>query len=591
MIGLGLACCRPTVRESRTTHPPRRAALLVCAVLALAVGVPAVGAAAPQLPARRTAAQATALALANPKIASWLERYPPKPTTAAEFDDKARVWEVKVWSGEAGEIALAKVEDRSGVVREAWTGPQVAWKMARGRPGAFGGRTLTSWPVWLGFSAVFFLGLANLRRWRSLRNLDLLVLLSFGGSLAFFNRGSVFTSAALAVPPLVYLLLRMLCLGFGWRPLGERSAPAVRPTWPVWVLLAATLFLVGLRVGLNVQTQRSVIDVGYAGVIGGDRILHGQAPYGHMPQAGSLKPCGPADANGDVRLRIQANGHCEASNPRGDTYGPVAYVVYVPAVAAFGWSGKWDGLPAAHLTSIALDLFVLLALALVGRRFGGPRLGATLAFAWAAYPFTAYVLLANTNDALMPALLVVGLFFAASPGARGASLALAGWTKFASLLLVPLWLTYPGLARPVHRAHARRSFAIAFVAATALAFSILLLEPDLSDALTTFWDRTIAFQIDRDSPFSIWDWGQYHAKGIPDLALAQRAVQALTLVLAGVVAFLPARKGPLELAALSAAVLLAVELSLTHWFYLYLPWVLPFVLLALFLPRAQPART
>ena len=44
-------------------------------------------------------------------------------------------------------------------------------------------------------------------------------------------------------------------------------------------------------------------------------------------------------------------------------------------------------------------------------------------------------------------------------------------------------------------------------------------------------------------------------------------------------------KGLLELAALSAAILLAVELSLTHWFYLYLPWVLPFIVLALFLPR------
>ena len=42
-------------------------------------------------------------------------------------------------------------------------------------------------------------------------------------------------------------------------------------------------------------------------------------------------------------------------------------------------------------------------------------------------------------------------------------------------------------------------------------------------------------------------------------------------------------------AALSAAVLLAVELCLTHWFYLYLPWVLPFVLLALFLPRESVA--
>jgi hypothetical protein len=568
----------------------RRAVPSICAVLALAVGLPAAGAATPQIPARRTAAQATQLALANPKLASWLERYPPKPTTAAEFDDEARVWEVKVWSGKAGQIALAEVEDRSGVVREAWTGPQVAWKMARGRPGAFGGRTLTSWPVWLSFSAVFFLGLAELRRLRSLRNLDLLVLLSFGISLAFFNRGSVFAGAALAVPPLLYLLVRMAGIGFRWNARGSTGAPVVKPVWPVWVLLCATLFLVGLRLGLNVQTPRSVIDVGYAGVIGADRILDGEAPYGHMPQAGSLRHCGPADANGDVRLRIQANGRCESSNPRGDTYGPVAYLAYVPAVATLGWSGKWDSLPAAHVTSIALDLFVLIALALVGRRFGGTRLAATLAFAWAAYPFTAYALLSNTNDALMPALLVIGLFFAASPGARGASLALAGWTKFASLLLVPLWFTYPGTGRTLHRAYARRTFVLAFLAATALAFSILLLEPDLTDALRTFWDRTIAFQVGRDSPFSIWDWGQYHAKGIPDLALAQRAVQVLALVLAGVAAAVPARKGPLELAALSAAILLAVELSLTHWFYLYLPWVLPFVVLALFLPRDRAPR-
>ena len=57
----------------------------------------------------------------------------------------------------------------------------------------------------------------------------------------------------------------------------------------------------------------------------------------------------------------------------------------------------------------------------------------------------------------------------------------------------------------------------------------------------------------------------------------------------GIVAAVPRDKGPLELAALTAAVLLAAELSLTHWFYLYLPWVLPFVLLALLAPRTRPA--
>ena len=51
------------------------------------------------------------------------------------------------------------------------------------------------------------------------------------------------------------------------------------------------------------------------------------------------------------------------------------------------------------------------------------------------------------------------------------------------------------------------------------------------------------------------------------------------------VAVRPREKGPLELAALTAAVLVAFQLSLTHWFYLYVPWVLPFVLLWLVLPR------
>ncbi len=36
---------------------------------------------------------------------------------------------------------------------------------------------------------------------------------------------------------------------------------------------------------------------------------------------------------------------------------------------------------------------------------------------------------------------------------------------------------------------------------------------------------------------------------------------------------------------LTAAVLIAFQLALNHWFYLYLPWVLPFVLLWLLLPE------
>jgi len=524
-----------------------------------------------------TEAQAVAAFVGFPKVARWLDRYPPHPQTDASFDRRTRTWTVRVWSGEAGEVATGRVVDAGRRVSEAWTGPQVAWKMARGRPGAFGGKLLTSWPVWVGLSVVFLLGLVDLRRPVSMRTLDLLVLLSFGISLAFFNRGEVFESAALAVPPLAYLLVRTAWIGF--RATARRGSTT--PMWPVWALAVATLFLVGFRIGLNVDNGRTVIDVGYAGVIGADRILHGELPYGTMPVEDARTPCGPADADGEVRDRIQVNGRCESANPRGDTYGPVAYLAYVPAVLAFGWSGRWDELPAAHATAIAFDLLALAGLALVGARFGGMRLAALLAFGWAAFPFTTYVLLANTNDAIAPALLVWGFWLASSPAARGVATALAAWTKFAALLVVPLWLTYPsGLRRkPGLR------FAVAFAGASVAAFSILLLDPSLRDGVHTFWERTFAFQLERDSPFSIWGWGQYHARGIPDLASAQTVVQVGAIALAGVAAAVPREKGPLELAALTASVLLAFELSLTHWFYLYLPWMLPFVLLALFLPR------
>ena len=474
----------------------------------------------------------------------------------------------------------AVVEDTTGRVAEAWTGPQVAWKMARGRDGSFGGKTLLKPYVWLGLCAIFFLGLADLRRPLATRNLDLLVLLGFSVSLFFFGRGEIFRSVPLVYPSLAYLLARGLWVGFG-----RRGSP-LASVWPTWMLAAAAVFLIGFRVGLNVETPRGVIDVGLAGVVGADRIVDGQAPYGNMPQRGDLEPCGPKDAEGQVRERIQTNGRCEAAIERGDTYGPVAYVAYVPAVLVWPWSGKWDALPAAHATSLAFDLLVVLLLALVGWRFGGRRLAALLAFAWAAYPFTAYTLNANTNDAIMPAFLLAGFALVISDWARGAAVALAGWTKFGALLVAPLWAAYPTLElRRLGR------FAVAFFGATLLAFAVLLLEPSLWEALRTSWERTIGFQSGRDSPFSIWGWGQYHARGIPDLGFLQPIVATLAVLLALAVTVRPRRKGPLELAALTAAVLVAFQLTLTHWFYLYLPWVVPFVFLWLLLPQETETRS
>jgi hypothetical protein len=547
---------------------------------------------------RLTKQRAVAVFLRDEKVAGWLDRYPRRGRiTDATFEPNAArctadteggCWKVKVWwqrkvgkriAVDAGQIADGRVEDRTGRVTEAWTGPQVAWKMARGYEGAFGGEKINEPAIWLGFCALFLLGLLDFRRPLSWRNLDLVVLVSFSVSLWFFNHGNVLASVPLAYPPLLYLIVRCV-----WIAARGSAGRASRPLWPAWLLLAATVFLAGFRIGLNLEDS-NVIDVGYAGVIGAQRIASGDSPYNHFPVEDDRKACGGADAEGEIRDRIQTNGRCESANPQGDTYGPVAYEAYLPGYWIRGWSGKWDKLPAAHFTSIAFDVLALAGLFLVGRRFGGEWLSGALPFAWAAYPFTQYVSSSNTNDSILPVLLVFGFWLVTSPWARGIFVALSGWTKFATLVVAPLWLTYPG---PVRRFRPSLRFAAGFVLATVAAFSILMLEPSTVQAAKDFYHRTLENQIDRESPFSLWDWRQYHARGLPDLHLVQRVLEGLLVAGALAAAFLPRRKSPLQLAALTAALLLGFELVLTHWFYLYVSWFFPFVAYAVLAPHGRP---
>ena len=97
--------------------------------------------------------------------------------------------------------------------------------------------------------------------------------------------------------------------------------------------------------------------------------------------------------------------------------------------------------------------------------------------------------------------------------------------------------------------------------------------------------------MNRQSPFSLWDWGQYHA-GLPDLAWLQKVLEALLVAGSVAVAFVPRRKSPLQLAALTGAVLIGFELVLTHWFYLYLPWFFAFAAFAVLaaVPSTEPAK-
>ena len=51
-----------------------------------------------------------------------------------------------------------------------------------------------------------------------------------------------------------------------------------------------------------------------------------------------------------------------------------------------------------------------------------------------------------------------------------------------------------------------------------------------------------------------------------------------------------AAKSPLQLAALTAALLIGFEIVLTHWFYLYVTWFFPFFAFAMLAPVTQRGR-
>jgi hypothetical protein len=147
---------------------------------------------------------------------------------------------------------------------------------------------------------------------------------------------------------------------------------------------------------------------------------------------------------------------------------------------------------------------------------------------------------------------------------RGAMLALAEAAKFAPLALFPLLAGYS----------TRRKTAIRYAAALAVVSALVMLPVLLGSGLSVFWDRTVGFQLGRDSPFSIW--GQEEGLGF-----VQDIVKALAIALAIAVALVPRRKTTVQAAALGAAVMIALELALTHWFYLYIAWFFPLVLIAL----------
>ena len=410
-----------------------------------------------------------------------------------------------------------------------------------------------------------------------MRNLDLIALLSFSVSLWFFNRGNVFASAPLAYPPLLYLIGRGLWIGFTGR--ATRGATV----WPVWVLLAATRFGAGFRDGFNVRNS-NVIDVGYSGVIGAERIVHGEWPYGHMPDEGDAEGVRPGRRGGrdpgahpderSLRVGESARRHVRAGRVRELHPG----LSRASAGAASGTTCPRRTRPSSRSTCSASSGSHSSACA-----SAGPLFAATLAFAWTAYPFTQYASSSNTNDALLPAFLIWGFWLVTSPWARGAFAALAGWTKFAALLVAPMWVTYRLTREQIVRAAGGVRAGDARGVLDRPARAERRPRRCASSGSARSPGRSRASRRSRSGTGASTTRGASRTSKI-----VQRSCRRCSSPGALVFAFVPRRKTPLQLAALTGVLLLGFELVLTHWSYLYIPWFFPFVAYAMLARRREP---
>ena len=440
-----------------------------------------------------TPGQATAMATAALTPQGSVRRFETRTRTGA---GSARQWQVDYFDASGDDVGQVVIDDARGCAVETWTGTQVDTKLARGYPGAVSGDVNHLW-IWLPLCLLFLAPFVDPRKPLRLIHLDLLALLGFSVSLAFFNHAKIEASVALVYPVLAYVFLRMLIAGF--RPTEARDR--LLPFAPRGLLVAGIVALVAFHTAY-VAREGKVIDVGLAGVIGADRLLNGEEVYG--PGASSGMPI------------------------RGDVYGPVNYLAYVPFEQALPWSGQWDEVSAARAAALGFELLTALALFALGRRVrAGPEgttLGVALAYAWLAFPFTMYTLGSSFNDSLVALLVVCCLLVISSPPGRGALAALAGLTKFGPLILAPLFAAGHGERRP----RPLLLFTVAFLATAAIVTIPLL--PD--GGFRELYDRTLGYQASRGSPFSVW--GQ-----APSLHFLQTVSKVVALGLAALFFFVP----------------------------------------------------
>jgi hypothetical protein len=387
-------------------------------------------------------------------------------------------------------------------------------------------------------AACFVLGLVDWRRpWR-VEHLDLLALAGFFPSAMLLSDDISAAGLWLAAACLGWLFVRMLGAWFGRWPM-----PELRPAISSRQMRAAIAILFLARLGSI--AAGNILDVGQASSLGAWRLLHGLHLYGAQSWQGP--------------------GGYSIYHP--DSYGPFAYYAYIPFVAVFPTA---PAVISTLLPAACFDVLTLAGLHTLGRRLGGRPLAQAFMFAYLLYAFTDVALTAETNDALIAALCVWTIVAAQRPVTRGLLIAAAALTKF-----VPALLAFQFLGNK----RGRSRYALTLVAALAA----MLAWPIITSGARQFVNSTFGYQLTQRGSgiqFSIWTY-------LPHMATLARLPLAAGLVLLALSPMLrPGVQEARQQAALAAALLIGAQLLLGYWFYNYLIWFYPLLIVAV----VQPAR-
>jgi hypothetical protein len=417
----------------------------------------------------------------------------------------------------------------------------------------------------IGLAALFVL-LAGVAPWRRIRNLDVLFSLTLVAPVVLLQHRYIDASVLAALPGLLYLLGRCVFRALGPDPSPAAATPLLDVLTPGWGpdrrvrllrILALTVALVFVMVTVS---SVDAVDVVYAVMEGATKLLGGVLPYGHMP--------------GDVL--------------HGDTYPLLSYALYVPLAWLSPVHSVWDSVDLALAATVGAAL--LAAWAVLRSLTGRPKLrrrrrasaqalereatGLRAALAFLVFPPVLVIASSGTTDVVLAAMLVLALVLWRRPGICTGLLAAAAWFKLAPLALVAVRLA------PLRGSRLVRALgALAVVTVAMLALLVALGGTSGLMAMV----HAISYQFSRGTPQSVWA-----ALGIPTLQPVGEAA-ALALIAAAMVRL---RRAPQQaedrgrMAALSAAILIALQLVANYWAFLYVVWVVPLVVVSLLADRS-----